>query len=225
MASEAQGQLSRRRVAGLGAGGHARVLIEVLKLDPTLEVAELLDPARIGQAVGGVPVTFGDDRLPGLAPTLDAVFVGVGGVGDTGPRRRLFEMARALGLEVLTIIHPAAVISPSAQIGRGAQVLASAVVATGAEIGQNAIVNTGALVDHDCRVGAHAHIATGACLSGQVVVGEGAHVGTGAAIRQGVNIGAGAIVGAGAVVVSDVPAGAVVVGVPAHLLRHRETGA
>jgi len=54
-----------------------------------------------------------------------------------------------------------------------------------------------------------------------VRIGAWADIGTNAVVLPGVTIGKGAIVGAGAVVAEDVPPFAVVIGVPARVLRYR----
>jgi UDP-perosamine 4-acetyltransferase len=210
------------RVIGLGAGGHAKVVIDILRLMGGCELGGLLDPNRElwGTAVLGVPV-LGDDAL---LPTLQRqgirhAFVGMGSSGDTGPRRRLYERLRASGFEPVTAIHPRAVIAPSAVIGPGATLMANVVINAAARLEEDVVVNAGAVIEHDCVVGAHAYVATGAHLSSTVRVGEGAHIGTGASIRQCLSIGEGAVVGAGAAVVKDVEPWTLVVGVPARPLR------
>ncbi len=209
----------------LGAGGHARVLIEALRASGFSGRGVLLDPDRSlwGKERFGLPVLGGDERIGKLAEGGEATFVvAVGSVGATDLRRRLYALGRSFALEPMRIVHPSAIVSPSAHLGAGVQLLAGSIVNAAAVIGENVIVNTGAIVEHDCRIGDHVHIATGARLASTVEVGAGAHVGAGATIRQEIRIGPGAIVGAGAVVVKDVPAETTVVGVPAHPLP-RET--
>jgi sugar O-acyltransferase (sialic acid O-acetyltransferase NeuD family) len=202
----------------IGGGGHARVLIDALRASGDSRTIGVIDadPARAGTAVFDVPVLGGDALLPELAAAGTRLFVvGLGGTRDNGPRARLFESAAALGMQPVTIVHPAATVSTYASVGAGAQILAGAVVNAGARLGRNVIVNTAAVVEHDCTIGDHAHVSTGAKLASTVSVGAGAHVGVGATVRQSISIGDRAVVGAGAVVVKDVPAGAVVAGVPA----------
>ena len=213
------------RVIGLGAGGHARVVIDALRLMGGCELAGLLDADRTlwGTEVLGIPVLGGDDLLPQLrAQGVYHAFIGVGTTGTTVPRRRLYEEVRRQGFEVVRIIHPHAVISPSVHLGEGPTVLAAAVINAAARLGDDVIVNTGAIVEHECVLGHHVHIATGARLGGGVTVGDGTHIGLGASVRQGVRIGHDAIVGAGAAVVSDVSDRVVVAGVPARVVRAAE---
>jgi UDP-perosamine 4-acetyltransferase len=210
------------RVVGIGAGGHAKSVIDVLRAAGGFEIVGLLDidTSRHGGEVMGVPIRGGDELLSRLCSEgVDHAFIGIGSVGDPGVRRRAYERCRDAGFEVVRAIHPRATVSPAAVVGDGITVMAAAVVNAGAVIGRNVIVNTGAIVEHDCRIADHVHVATGSRLSGGVVVGEGAHVGAGAVIREGIHIGAGAIVGAGAVVVADVPERVVVVGIPARVMR------
>jgi UDP-perosamine 4-acetyltransferase len=217
-------QRSRKFCVILGAGGHASVLIDALRSqNAEYEFIVLDSDKRLhGKELLGVRVAGDDSMLRGLGQQGDVRFlIGVGGVGDTGPRQRLYEAALAAGLLPLRVQHPAAICSPSAILGDGVQLLAGCIVSNGASIGVNAIVNTGAVIEHGCRIGEHAHISTSATLCGDVVVGEGAHVGAGATIMQGVVIGQRAVVGAGSVVLRDVIAGSVAVGVPAKYIANR----
>ena len=91
-------------------------------------------------------------------------------------------------------------VSPSATVAEGAQVLRGAIVNADATVGAHALVNSGAIVGHDARDGHGAHVASGARLCGGAVVGAGAHVGAGAVVLEGRRVGPDAVVEAGAVV-------------------------
>ena len=204
----------------LGGGGHARVLIDSLQAGGTVEPVVVLDQDRIlwGKQLLGVPILGGDELLPDLVEQGITFFVvGVGGVGDNDPRRRLFELGLKHGLKPLSVLHPHAMVSTHATVGEGSVIFPTAVVNAGATLGVNVIVNTGAIVEHDCELGDHVHLATGSRLCSTVRVGDGAHIGAGATVLQRRSIGAGAIVGAGAVVINDVERWSVVVGVPARM--------
>lgn len=216
--------MSVPRCVMLGAGGHARVLLDVLRVARSARPVAVLDAAAPGRGgdVLGVPILGGDALLPYMRRLGVRHFVlGLGSTEDNGPRRRLYARAVAAGLLPLSVIHPHALISPFARLGAGCQVLPGSVINAGTRLGDNVIVNSGAIVEHDCRVGSHVHIATGARLGGGVTVEELAFIGLGACVRQGLTIGRAAVLGAGAVAVKDLAPGIVAAGSPARPLKRR----
>jgi UDP-perosamine 4-acetyltransferase len=212
----------RPAALGLGAGGHAKMVVEILAAAGEVEVVGLLDPRRElwGRDVAGVRVLGGDELLDAQRDAgVRHAFIGLGSASDTRARRRLYELARSKGFEVVSAVDPSAHVAPSARIGSAVTIMPRAAVNAEAVLGEDVVVNTGAIVEHDCRIGDHVHVASGATLASGVVVEDGAHIGAGATVIQGVRIGRGSVVGAGAVVLGDVDPEVVVVGVPARTLR------
>ena len=198
-------------VAG-GGGRHAHVVLEAALL-AGVRVAGVLDLTSGAGTSFAAPVLGGAERL------VDTGFLSAHALtpaaGDAGFRTRIAEAAQACGGQLGTVVHPAAVVSPSAAIGAGSVILAGAIVATRARIGDLCIVNHGASVDHDVTLGRAVNVCPGARLAGGVTCGEGAFIGIGAVVIQDRVIGRRAVVGAGAVVIADVADEATVVGSPA----------
>lgn len=200
----------------LGAGGHAKVLIDSLLAGAAI-IAGIVDPdpALVGAKILGIPVLGGDGVVNEFPPSEIQLVNGLGSVGLPAKRQRLFEEFKIMGYTFATVVHPSTVVASDVELGEGAQVMAGAVIQPGSRIGCNVIVNTRASVDHDCIIGDHVHIAPGVTISGGVSVGACSHIGTGATLIQGISIGSGCLIAAGAVVINNIDDGARVRGVPA----------
>lgn len=202
----------------LGAGGHAKVVAET-----AMSIGRW---ARIG---------FLDDRHPVISELLNLPVVGrfsdafafrefyseaVVALGNNDSRIGWLRSLEADGYTLPSLVHSKAYVSPYSLLGVGTVVFAQAAVNAGARLGRGVIVNTGATVDHDCFIGDGVHVCPGAHLAGEVRIGAYTCIGIGAVVKQQMVVGEGVTVGAGAVVVKSVPAGVIVAGVPARIVKH-----
>lgn len=198
-----------RRVVMLGAGGHARVLREALD-EQGLEIMGVLDPGLVAAEWSHwdeLPVLGDDSWLEQAEATSLQLVNAVGGLPGASTREALFERYQPRGFRFVRVCHPSVLLSRSARLGEGVQLMAGVIVQSGVSIGDNTIVNTRASVDHDTCVGRHVHVAPGAVICGGATIGNGAFIGPGAVIGQGVDVGERSAVGAGTAVVRDVPSG------------------
>lgn len=209
-----------KQIIVLGAGGHAKVLIDAL----LIQKANILgivdeDLTKVGTSIFGVPIIGNDASVLAYSATSVSLVNGIGSIGSTNERRRIFVQFKDKGYDFFTVIHPSAIIASGVKLAEGVQIMAGAIIQTGCIIGKNTIINTKASIDHDGEIKEHVHIAPGATISGGAKVDEGTHFGTGAVAVQGIIIGKQCIVGAGAVVISDVPHNSMAVGVPAKIIK------
>ncbi len=205
----------------IGGGGHAKVLIDVLRLlkQPVLGI---LDNAAAFNSVSDLPVLGSDELLQSYARDEVHLVNGVGSIKPYSVRAEIFNRLKAKGYQFLTLAHPGAIIAERSEFAEGVQIMAGAVIQPDVRIAENTIINTRSSVDHDCIIGQNCHIAPGVTLSGNVTIGNHVHIGTGASIIQGITIGDGAYIAAGTVVIRDCPEKTFVKGVPGKEIVNHE---
>ncbi|MGY4761583.1 acetyltransferase [Paenibacillus caseinilyticus] len=203
----------------LGAGGHAKVVIDILRADPKIELVGCIDKDPSLRSVARLPVLGDDSLLAGLhAQGIQHAFIAI---GSNRVRQQLGQQLESLGFRLVSAISPFSWISDSAQLGDGVAVMPGAVINAEAKIGRLSIINTGATVDHECDIGEACHIAPGSALSGNVTVGKGTFLGTGTRVIDAIEIGPWAMVGAGSVVTRPLPGRCTAVGVPCRVIKLR----
>ncbi len=197
----------------LGAGGHARALVDVI----ARRGDRLVAVAGTACGVWDVPVLRTDEEALRLAEVSGAALAL--GIGDGSTRLHALEMVLAAGLPAPALVASTATVSTTAFLGAGVAVLEHAHVGPGAHLDEAVLVNTAGVVEHDVVVGRGTHVAPSAVLLGAATVGELSLLGASATVLPGVQVGPRCVVGAGAVVREDVDAGRTVMGVPARSVR------
>jgi len=211
---------NRTPVIIVGAGGHGRVVLDILKRTRSYDVVGFLDsdPKSHGRRMDGLPILGDLATLPELVRSRN-----VGGaivaIGDNGIRRAFADEIDAMGVPLVNAVHPSANLAHNVTLGRNVVIAAGALVSAHCQVGDSVILNTGCIVDHESMIGTAAHICPGTKLAGRVTVEAGAFVGIGATVLQGLRIGCEAVIGGGAVVIDDVAPMTTVVGVPACIVH------
>ena len=193
-----------------GASGHAKVIIDILKLNGQ-PVSMIVDDAAPYQLLG-IPVLKPD--LEVLKNANEKIIISI---GRNSTRKKISEILN--DIQFGKAVHPTAVIDQTVKINDGTVVMANATINSSVKIGKHCIINTSANIDHDCILEDYVHISPNATLSGNVTIGEGTHIGSGAVVIPGITIGKWASIGAGAVIIRDVPDGATVVGNPGKVIK------
>lgn len=200
-----------RRIV-VGAGAQGRVVLENWRAQhPEDEFLFVDDNAQLlGQTILGAKVAGSIADLASLGGEV---------VLALGHNAKRLELASRLSVAFGTVVHPSAVVMPSAKLGPGTVVFANGVVNTQAELGAHSIVNTGSIVEHDCIFDDGSSISPGCRMGGRVKGGRGVFLGAGVTVVPYVVIGAWSMIGAGAVVAEDIPERVLAIGVPARVVR------
>ncbi len=195
----------------IGAGGHAKVVVDIANalgynilgfLDDNTAINVFANLKQLG-------------KIEDCTKYIDkAKFVIA--IGNNAVRKRI---AEEYNLKFATLIHPSAVVSPNATIGEGSVVMPLCVINSNTQIGEHCIINTAAIVEHDNTIGDFSHISPNTTLCGTVNIGDICHIGAAATVINNTNICSDCIIGAGAVVTKDINKSGTYVGVPAKVIK------
>lgn len=198
----------------IGAGGHGKVCADIAELMGCYKRIYFLDDNVIGSCLKHEIIGQIKDfkKFINVADYFIAI-------GDGKIREKIFDKIEKSNLEIVSLIHPSAVIASSAKIGKGTIVAAGAVINPDSNIGKGCIINTSSSVDHDVIIKDFSHIAPGAHLAGTVFVDKYTWVGAGAVIKNNIKITVDCMIGAGTIVVSDINESGTYIGVPAKKIK------
>ena len=191
-----------KEVIVIGAGGHGKVIADIIKRSGDIVIGFLDDDSSKSGCMG---------VISDCVKYKDKYFVI--GMGSNSIRKRISEAYS--GLKYYTAIHPSADIADDVSVGEGTVIMAKAVINASSKIGKHCIVNTGAVIEHDNMIGDYVHIAPNATLCGTVKVGNITHIGAGAVIKNNTVIANDVVLGCGSVVVKNIIEAGTYIGVPA----------
>jgi sugar O-acyltransferase (sialic acid O-acetyltransferase NeuD family) len=201
----------------VGAGGFGReVLLWARDAWPehAAKIAGFLsaDAGRLNGHAASLPVIA--DPAAFEPQRGDALLLAIG-IPET--RRRVAEDLLSRGAEFLTLVHPAAIVAPTASIGPGSIVCPYAIISDAARLGRFTLMNYQASLGHDSSAGDYAVLSPYATLGGGASIGENVFMGMHSSVGPGKRIGAHSKVSANSVALADAPPNSIIFGVPGRI--------
>ena len=186
----------------LGRGGHAESLVDVIERENKYQIAGyIVNDADQEAGEEGYPVIGRDaDLLKIFQSGIKHAATGIGDLGRSDLREKLWSQLMAIGYSLPVICDPSAVVANHVNIDEGTMVGKGAIINANASVGKMCIINTGAIIEHDCIVKDFSHVSVGSVLCGNVQIGQAAFVGAGVTVIQGMHIGEKSVIGAGTTV-------------------------
>lgn len=202
-----------KKVVIIGAGGHAKVIADIVLLngDNLVGFLDDSDEKQGSEIFKGYKVI---GRVSEADEYSDDHFVIA--IGDNHTRAQI---AESLNVKFYTAVHPTAVIADTVKIGEGTVIMAGSIINPDTTIGKHCIINTLCSIDHDNHIEDYVHISPGAHLAGTVSVGKHSWICTGASIINNISVSSDAIIGAGATVIKNIENTGTYVGTPARRVK------
>ena len=208
-----------KKLVIVGNGGFAREvewLVERINtVSPTWDLLGYIDDNQDN------PKTIGDDDY--IVAFQDELFVAIA-IGTSGIREKIYNnFKRNPNLRFPNLIDPSVMISDRVGFGEGNIICAGTIITVNIRIGNCNIINLDCTVGHDAIIEDFVTVNPSVNISGNVHLSSGSNIGTGTQIIQGISVGTNSVVGAGAVVNRDLPANCTAVGIPAKVIKIRDT--
>ena len=204
-----------KNIIVFGAGEFGTLIQNVMSYNRDFQIAAFgddnIDKSKI--TTGDVPL-FNQGDLFQFAKE-NKIQTAIMSIGNNSVRGIKYNLFKNAGFEMLSIVHPKALIDTEVVYGDNVIIEMGTAIHTHSKIGNNVFLGGDALIGHHNIIGNHVLVGGNASFGGAVVVEDYASIGVGSSIKPGVTIGKGAVVGVGAVVIKDVEPGTTVVGVPA----------
>jgi len=215
----------REKIIIIGSGEHANVVLYNLKSQNKYEALGYFDSDinKVGGIFHGLKVLecYESQDLTSLMEKYNTNKFIIG-FGDMRYRKFIYERFTASGWDAVTIIHPSAVVSPEAKVGRGVLIECGCLITPNPIIGDNVVINPGSQINHDNIIENHVFIASGVILSGSVRIKENTLLDDGVVVTVNRTVGKNSIIGAGSIVTKDIPDNSVAYGVPAKIVKKND---
>lgn len=188
-----------KEVIIIGAGGHAAELRDYInhfnqRSEDKIRVVGFIDDEEVQYNY----YDFTEKYLGSIKEhkVLEDIYY-IMGIANLKYRKPIVESFLKNGAQFIRLIHPTALVSPSAEIGEGVIISHNVSIGPKAIIGDFNMLNSRCTIGHDSKIGNYNFISPQVAISGSCIIGNENMIGTNACTIPGISIGNNNIIAAG----------------------------
>lgn len=174
------------KIISIGMGGHFNVLLDILNMNK-LKITAVC--SSNDKNIKSKFQIIDEKKISQLDPNKYKLVNSIGFNPENDIRKKIYKKYKDEGFKFFTIIHPSAIISRTAKIKEGSQILSSASILPNVIIGENCIINTKSSIDHDSIIDDNVNVSPNATICGNVRIKKNTYIGASSTILNNITIG------------------------------------
>ncbi len=200
---------ARRKLIVFGIAKHAEMVAEIARSLSECELAGFTANRRFitTQGIGDLPLHPFEELRERCSPETHAIHVALEYSRQSADRARIAGEAEALGYQLASIIHPSAIIAPSAEIGRHAFIGEGVIVQPFVKIGANVAINAGSLIGMSAEIGPDVYLGARVTIERYARIAANCTVGSGSTVAEGRSVLSQCTLQPRSVVTGEIPVG------------------
>jgi len=190
------------KIVVIGGGGHAKVIISILKKLNQYNIVGYTDPGNKVEILGVLHLGNDEEFLNKKGNIVFAA-VGIGENINKSLKKSIIEKYKKSGFHFPSIISPLAIINEEVSIGEGTVILDGVIINPCTKIGDFVTIYSNCVIEHDSIIENYVYLAPAVNMCGGVIIGADSTIGNGVSIKDCVKIKPGSKFESGSILLND----------------------
>lgn len=182
-----------------GAGGVARDIINLNKIEQQFEIVGIIDDYKKGK-IYEIPIYSFNEMEENFNKDQLSILITL---GDPNIKKKVYEELKYNKKIKLASYISKEVLILNSKIGNGVIIYPNTIISSDCQIKNNVLIGANTSIGHDCLIGDFVSITFNCAIGGNTKIGNLSYIGSNSVLRDEIKIGKNCIIGMGSIITED----------------------
>ena len=182
-----------------GAGGFARDIINLNKIEQQFEIVGIIDDYKKGK-IYEIPIYSFNEMEENFNKDQLSILITL---GDPNIKKKVYEELKYNKKIKLASYISKEVLILNSKIGNGVIIYPNTIISSDCQIKNNVLIGANTSIGHDCLIGDFVSITFNCAIGGNTKIGKLSYIGSNSVLRDEIKIGKNCIIGMGSIITED----------------------